>query len=75
MKPRSFLSPFTRVTKSFAVALLLGLIAYRTGETLQYDGTKGLITNHADANALMKRKYRDGWTFNDVAWLKYCSSV
>ena len=44
--------------------MLLGLIAYRTGETLEYDGAKGLITNHAEANALMTRKYRDGWTFN-----------
>jgi hypothetical protein len=44
--------------------MVLGLIAYRSGETLEYDGAKGLITNHAEANALLKRTYRDGWTLN-----------
>lgn len=44
--------------------MALGLVAYRAGETLQYDGDKGVITNHAGANDLLKRKYRDGWTLN-----------
>lgn len=44
--------------------MLLGLIAYRVGATLEYDGKTGMITNNAEANALMKRKYRDGWTLN-----------
>jgi hypothetical protein len=44
--------------------MLLGLIAYRTGTALEYDGAKGIVTNYAEANALFKRKYRDGWTLN-----------
>lgn len=44
--------------------MLLGLVAYRAGETLGYDGGKGLVTNHADANALLKRGYRKGWVLN-----------
>jgi hypothetical protein len=43
---------------------ILGLVAYRVGQALEYDGVKGLITNHAEANALLKRQYRDGWVFN-----------
>jgi predicted dehydrogenase len=44
--------------------MLLGLVAYRTGETLEYDGAKGVVTNHADANPLLKRAYRQGWVLN-----------
>jgi len=44
--------------------MLLGLVAYRTGETLEYDGGKGVVTNHADANTLLKRSYREGWVLN-----------
>lgn len=40
--------------------MLLGLIAYRVGQPLGYTGAEGTITNHADANALLKRSYRDG---------------
>ncbi len=44
--------------------MILGLIAHQVGETLEYDGKAGKITNHADANALLSRKYRDGWVLN-----------
>lgn len=44
--------------------MMLGLVAYRTGETLDYDGEKGVVTNHPAANALLKRSYRDGWKLN-----------
>jgi predicted dehydrogenase len=42
--------------------LLLGLVAYRHGEKIDYDGATGKITNSEAANALLKRPYRDGWT-------------
>jgi hypothetical protein len=42
----------------------LGLIAYRVGEKLKYDGARGRVTNNAEANALLSRKYRPGWVFN-----------
>ena len=44
--------------------LLLGLVAYRAGKKLAYDGVTGKITNHPAANALLSRKYRDGWVLN-----------
>jgi predicted dehydrogenase len=44
--------------------LLLGLVAYRVGKKLAYDGATGKITNVPEANALLSRKYRDGWPLN-----------
>ncbi|HPJ98589.1 MAG TPA: Gfo/Idh/MocA family oxidoreductase [Candidatus Hydrogenedentes bacterium] len=44
--------------------LLLGLVAYRAGTRLEYDGASGRITNNAEANALLSRSYRDGWVLN-----------
>ncbi len=44
--------------------MALGLVAHQTGGTLEYDGAKGVVTNHAEANALLKRHYRDGWALN-----------
>lgn len=43
--------------------MLLGLVAYRVGKKIKYDGATGQ-TDDAEANALLKRKYRDGWTIN-----------
>ena len=44
--------------------LLLGLVAYRVGKKLDYDGASGRVTNSAEANALLRREYRKGWTLN-----------
>jgi len=44
--------------------LLLGLVAYRHGSKIEYDGTAGRITNDDKANELLKRPYRDGWSLN-----------
>ncbi|MCX7819030.1 MAG: Gfo/Idh/MocA family oxidoreductase [Kiritimatiellae bacterium] len=41
--------------------MLLGLVAYRAGKKLQYDGERGVVTNVPDANAYLRRTYRDGW--------------
>lgn len=43
--------------------MCLGLVAYRVGKKLDYDGKAG-VTNNSDANALLKREYRAGWTLN-----------
>jgi len=40
--------------------MMLGLVAYRAGKPLKYDGAKG-TTDSAEANAFLSRKYRDGW--------------
>ncbi len=42
--------------------MLLGLVAYRVGATVQYDPAAGKITNNPAADALIRRAYREGWT-------------
>ena len=42
----------------------LGLVAYRVGKKIQYDGAAGRVTNSSEANALLSRKYREGWPLN-----------
>ena len=44
--------------------MLLGLVAYRVGKKIEYDGAAGRVTNSDEANALLRRKYRDGWTLD-----------
>ena len=44
--------------------MLLGLVAYRVGEKIQYDGAAGKVTNNAKANDLLTREYRQGWALN-----------
>ncbi len=44
--------------------MLLGLVAYRAGKRLTYDGAAGRVTNSEEANALLKKQYRPGWTLN-----------
>ncbi len=46
--------------------MLLGLVAYRLGQRIDYDGTTGRITNIAEANydRVMRRTYREGWTLD-----------
>jgi predicted dehydrogenase len=43
--------------------MLLGLVAYRAGKKLSYDGATGR-TDSPEANALLSRTYRPGWTLN-----------
>jgi len=43
--------------------MLLGLVAYRVGKKISYDGAKG-VTDSPEANELLRRKYREGWTLN-----------
>ena len=44
--------------------MLLGLVAYRVGKKIHYDGAAGRVTNCPEANELLHRKYRKGWTFD-----------
>ena len=44
--------------------LLLGLVAYRAGTKLTYDGATGAVTGSPEAAQLLKRTYRKGWTIN-----------
>ena len=42
--------------------VLLGTIAYRMGQKLEWDPSKLEITNCPEANQLIRRAYREGWT-------------
>ncbi len=42
--------------------MCLGLVAYRAGGKLEYDGATGKITNNADANQYLTKEYREGWS-------------
>jgi len=44
--------------------MLLGLVAYRVGKRIEYDGAKGRVTNSDKANELLSKQYREGWTLN-----------
>ena len=44
--------------------MLLGLVAYRVGKRIEYDGEKGRVTNSDKANELLSKQYREGWTLN-----------
>jgi hypothetical protein len=44
--------------------MLLGLVAYRAGKKIEYDGAAGRVTNAPEANALLSKPYREGWTLN-----------
>jgi len=44
--------------------LLLGLVAYRVGRKIEYDGATGRVTNCPEANDLLRRQYRPGWTLD-----------
>jgi len=44
--------------------MLLGLVAYRVGKEIEYDGAKGRVTNSEQGNALLRRRYRRGWILN-----------
>jgi len=42
--------------------MLLGLVAYRVGKKITYDGATGRVTDSAEANDLLRHTYRKGWT-------------
>ena len=44
--------------------MLLGLVAYRVGKKIKYDGVAGKVTDCSEANDLLRRTYREGWTLN-----------
>ncbi len=43
-------------------AVMLGNVAYRSGTRLEWDGPNFRVTNAAEADALLRREYRNGWT-------------
>ena len=49
-----YAGPFTEI-------VLLGNVAYRVGETIEYDSKKLKVTNNRAANDLLGKEYRKGW--------------
>jgi len=44
--------------------MLLGMVAYRVGKKISYDGAAGRVTDCSEANDFLRRTYRPGWTLN-----------
>jgi hypothetical protein len=44
--------------------MMLGLVAYRVGKKIGYEGKEGRVTDNAEANNLLRRTYRSGWKLN-----------
>jgi predicted dehydrogenase len=42
--------------------MLLGVVALRAGTKIHYDGAEMRVTNSREANDLLKREYRRGWS-------------
>jgi hypothetical protein len=43
---------------------LLGLVAFRAGRKISYDGATGRVADYPAANAFLKKEYRKGWTLD-----------
>ena len=41
--------------------MILGVVALRADQPIEYDGAAGRVTNVADANQYLSRAYRKGW--------------
>ena len=41
--------------------MILGIVALKADQPLEYDGVAGRVTNVADANQYLSRQYRKGW--------------
>lgn len=55
MSPFSMAGPYTEM-------MLLGNVATQFAEPLEYDPLEGKITNNAEADSLINRPYRRGWS-------------
>jgi hypothetical protein len=44
--------------------MLLGLVAYRVGKKIKYDGATGKVMDSPEANELLRHTYRKGWTLD-----------
>ncbi len=46
----------------FSETVLLGNVAIRAGQKIEWNGAKMEVTNHKDANRFIHREYRKGWS-------------
>ena len=54
-------SPFS-VAVPLNETMILGMVALRADQPIEYDGETGRVTNVPDANRFLDRDYRAGWT-------------
>jgi hypothetical protein len=45
---------------------LLGMLSYKLGRSIDWDGEKELILNDKEANKLLCRDYRKGWEYPKI---------
>ena len=45
---------------------LLGMLSYKLGRSIQWDGEKEMVIGDPEANKLLSRKYRKGWEYPKV---------
>jgi len=45
---------------------LLGMLSYKLGRGIRWDGDRGVILNDPEANQLLQRKYRSPWIYPEV---------
>ena len=53
-------SPF-EVAVPLNESMILGMVAMRAGQPIEYYGKAGRVTNVPDANRFLDREYREGW--------------
>ena len=51
-----------RYSGALTESVLLGTVAYRTGQTLEWDAANLKVTNSSAAQSLIHKEYRKGWT-------------
>ncbi|HVY84116.1 MAG TPA: Gfo/Idh/MocA family oxidoreductase [Caulobacterales bacterium] len=54
-------SPF-EVAAPLNETMMLGMVALRAEQPIEYDGAAGRVTNNDDANRFLDRDYREGWS-------------
>jgi len=45
---------------------LLGMLSYKLGRSIRWDGEKAVITGDPEANGLLRREYRKPWVYPDA---------
>jgi predicted dehydrogenase len=61
-RPVSDIEPAHRST----TAVLLGMLSLKLGRAVTWDGAKEVIVGDAEANALLRRKYREPWKYPEA---------
>jgi hypothetical protein len=45
---------------------LLGMLSYKLGRSVKWDGEKEVIVGDAEANKMLRREYRKPWVYPEV---------